>query len=51
MEGEITEAEPVLLVRAVSGRHVLQRWVIDRRIDLKTMADRLRLRQGGDRRC
>jgi hypothetical protein len=39
IEEEITEAEPVLLVRAPRGRHVLQRWVIDQRIDLKTMAD------------
>ncbi len=36
IEEEITEAEPVVSVRAPRGRHVLQRWVIDRRIDLKT---------------
>jgi hypothetical protein len=39
IEVEITEAEPVVSVRGPRGRHVLQRWVIDRRIDLKTMAD------------
>jgi hypothetical protein len=38
---EITEAGPVLLVRKPGERHALHRWVIDRRLDLKTTADEL----------
>ena len=41
IEYEITEAGPVMLVRKPGQRHTLQRWVIDRRFDLKTMANEL----------
>jgi hypothetical protein len=41
IEYEITEAESVLLVRKPGQRHALHRWVIDRRLDLKAIADEL----------
>jgi hypothetical protein len=41
IEYEITDAEPVLLVRKQGQGHVLHHCVIDRRIDLKTMANEL----------
>ena len=41
IEYEITGIGPVLLVRTPGQRHVLHRWVIDRRHDLKTTANEL----------
>jgi len=41
IEYEITEAGPILLIRKPDQRHALHRWVIDPRIDLKTMANEL----------
>ena len=41
IEYEITEAGPVLLIRKPGQRNALHRWVIDRRIDLKTTANEL----------
>jgi hypothetical protein len=41
IELEITEAGPVMLVHKLGQRHALHRRIIDRRFDLKTMADEL----------
>jgi hypothetical protein len=41
IEYEITDAGPVLLVRKPGQRHALHRWLIDRKLDLETMANEL----------
>ena len=41
IEYEITEAGRVLLVRKPGQQHAFHSWVIDRRIDLKTMTNEL----------
>jgi hypothetical protein len=41
LEYEITETQPVMLVRQLAQRHITHRCIIDDEFDLRTMADEL----------